>query len=73
MCLNFCFFNKNACLSFADMKSKFIYSIMVSMQNAYSIVFDATGLMQIKQYINTQYNEKLNQNSELTLFSPFCC
>ena len=54
------------------MKFKSIYSSLLSNKNAYLFEQNRVDLVQIKQYINTPYNEKLNQNSELTLFSIIC-
>ena len=66
------FFINILCTKFADMRSKYIYSILNSSKNAYSIAQITSDLVKIKQNINTQYNENLNQNSELTISSSIC-
>ena len=69
----FSFFINILYTKFADMRSKYIYSILNSSKNAYSIAQNISDLVKIKQNINTQYNEKLNQNAELTFISSTCC
>lgn len=46
------------------MKSRYIYSILISSKNAYENIVLADGLVRIQKYINTQYNEKFNQNPD---------
>ena len=46
------------------MKSKYIYSILTSSKNAYKIVDSTKDLVRIQNNINTQYNEKFNQNPD---------
>lgn len=59
------FINPQICSTFADMKSKYIYSILTSSKNAYKIADSTKDLMRIQKNINTQYkNEKFNQNSD---------
>jgi hypothetical protein len=54
------------------MKSKYIYSVLISSKNAYSTAQNTKDLVQINKNINTHNNEKLNQNSELTCSSSIC-
>jgi hypothetical protein len=58
------FINPQICYNFADMKSKYIYSILISSKNAYENMVCANGLVRIQNNINTQYNEKFNQNPD---------
>jgi len=61
------FINPQICYTFADMKSKYIYSILISSKNAYGIVNSTKDLVRIQNNINTQYDEKFNQNPDHTI------
>ena len=60
------FFNQQIFYRFAATNYRYIYSILISSKNAYDNVVCADGLVRITNYINTQYNEKFNQNSDHT-------
>jgi hypothetical protein len=57
-------FNPQICFRFAEMMYKCIYSISISIKNAYENIVCANGLVRIQKYINTQFNDKFNQNSD---------
>lgn len=58
------FINPQICYTFVGMKSRYIYSILISSKNAYENIVLTNGLVRIQNNINTQYNEKFNQNPD---------
>ncbi len=58
------FINPQICYTFVGMKSRYIYSILISSKNAHENIVLTNGLVRIQNNINTQYNEKFNQNPD---------